>query len=151
MGTDSMPGETLGELRALPEEMGVRSPFCEVELTKEEIRLLSRNLRLSFCDKAPVACLASRIPYGTPATREILEKIDRPEDSLLSLGLRQVRVRHHGEIARIEAEPGDVEEIMRRREEVVGKLKALGYIYTVLDLEGYRSGSLSLMLEGTKG
>jgi len=108
-------------------------------------------LRLSFSDKAPVACLASRIPYGTPVTREILEKIDRPEDSLLSLGLRQVRVRHHGEIARIEAEPGDVEEIMRRTEEVVGKLKALGYIYTVLDLEAYRSGSLSLMLEGTKG
>lgn len=133
------------------QEIGVRSPLCEVELTKEEIRLLSRKLGLSTWDKAPFACLASRIPYGTAITREVLEKINRAEESLLSLGLRQVRVRHHGEIARIEVEPQDMEEIVRRREEAAGRLKALGYLYIVLDLEGYQSGSLNRMLEGTKG
>jgi len=132
-------------------ELGVRSPLCEVELTKEEIRVLSRNMGLSTWDKAPFACLASRIPYGTPITPEVLEKINRAEESLLCLGLRHVRVRHHAKIARIEVEPRDMEEIVRRRDEVVGKLKALGYLYIVLDLEGYQSGSLNQMLEHTKG
>jgi uncharacterized protein len=131
------------------QEMGIRSPLCEVGLTKEEIRLLSRNIGLSTWDKASFACLASRIPYGISITREVLEKINRAEEFLLSVGLHQVRVRHHGEIARIEAEPQDMEEIVRRRQEVIGRLKALGYVYIALDLEGYRSGSLNQMLEGT--
>lgn len=137
--------------RKAAEDMGVRSPLCEVELTKEEIRLLSRKLGLSTWDKASFACLASRIPYGTSITREVLEKINIAEESLLSLGLCQVRVRHHGEIARIEVEPADMEEIMRLKKEVVGKLKDLGYVYIALDLEGYRSGSLNKMLKKTKG
>ncbi len=128
-------------------EAGVRSPLLEVGLTKEEIRLLSKELGLPNWDKPSLACLASRIPYGIPITTEILERINRAEEFLLSLGPRQVRVRHHREVARIEVEPQDMERLLRRREEIVAKLKDLGYAYIVLDLEGYRVGSLNRRLK----
>lgn len=128
----------------------MRSPLCEVGLTKEEIRLLSLNLELPTWDKPSLACLSSRIPYGTPITMDILQRIKRAEEFLLSFGLRQVRVRHHGEVARIEIELEHMEKVIRRREEVVAELKILGYSYITLDLEGYRSGSLNEVLKSPK-
>jgi len=125
------------------DELGVRSPLCEVGLNKEEIRLLSKELGLPTWDKPSLACLASRIPYGTPITQELLQRVERAEEILLSMGLRQVRVRHHGKVARIEVEPTDMERLMRQRAEISSRLKRLGYVYVTLDLEGYRSGSLN--------
>lgn len=125
------------------DELGVRSPLCEAGLNKEEVRLLSKELGLPTWDKPSLACLASRIPYGTPITRELLRKVERAEEVLLSMGLRQVRVRHHGRIARIEVEPAEMERLLRRRTELVSALRGLGYGYVTLDLEGYRSGSLN--------
>lgn len=132
--------------RKAAEERGVRSPLCEIELTKEEIRLLSLKFELPTWDKPSFACLASRIPYGTSITQEVLERLNRAEEFLLSLGLRQVRVRHHGEIARIEIELEHIEELMCHREKVVAELQELGYLYVALDLEGYRSGSLNRVI-----
>jgi len=132
--------------RKAAEEMGVRSPLCEAGLAKEEIRSLSKKLGLHTWDKPSLACLASRVPYGTLITQEILDRLDCAEEFLMSLGLRQIRVRHHGEIARIEIEPENIEKIIYHREEIVNTLKNLGYPYITLDLEGYRSGSLNEVL-----
>ncbi len=135
--------------RIAAEELGVRSPLCEARLTKEDIRALSRELGLPTWNKPPQACLASRIPYGTTITAPKLERISQAEDYLLALGLRQVRVRDHGSVARIEVERGDigllVDEVQRL--EVVNKLKSLGYVYVAVDLGGYRTGSLNEVLE----
>jgi uncharacterized protein len=88
------------------------------------------------------------VPYGTAFTQELLDRIGEAEEFLISLGLRQVRVRHHDEIARIEVESQDVDRVIQCKSEVVSKLKALGYTYVVLDLDGYRTGSMNLMLNG---
>jgi len=135
--------------RIAAEELGVRSPLCEAGLTKEDIRALSRELGLPTWNKPAQACLASRIPYGTTITAPKLERISQAEDYLLALGLRQVRVRDHGSVARIEVEREDigllVDEV--RRLQVVNKLKSLGYVYVAVDLGGYRTGSLNEVLE----
>ena len=137
--TDYRPG------RKAAEEAGVRSPLCEAGLTKEEIRQLSREMGLANWDKPASPCLASRIPYGTQVTPDILHRVAEGEGYLHSLGLRQLRLRHHGDIARIEVEEGDMAVIMKEetRREVVNRVKALGYKYVVLDLAGFRSGSLN--------
>jgi len=122
---------------------GVRSPLLEAELTKAEVRQLSRELGLPNWDKPAAACLSSRIPYGTPITLPALGQIERAESFLHGLGLRQVRVRHHGPVARIEAEPADLPILLDRRSEVVAALKAAGYTYVSLDLAGFRSGSMN--------
>lgn len=132
--------------RKAAQDLDIRSPLCEVGLTKEEIRMLSKKLGLPTWDRPSSACLASRVPYGIPLTQEVLERINEAEEFLLSLGLRQVRVRHHGELARIEVEPADIKKVASASYEVVAKLKALGYTYVALDLEGYRPGSLNLMV-----
>jgi uncharacterized protein len=138
--TDFRPG------RKAAAELGVRSPLDEVRLAKEEIRMLSRKLGLLTWDKPSLACLASRVPYGISLTREILEIINQAEEFMRSMGLGQVRVRHHEKIARIEVEPADMEKVIYYREKIAAKLKSLGYTYIVLDLEGYRPGSLNLVL-----
>lgn len=124
-------------------ELGIRSPLAEVGLTKDEIRTLSYNLGLPNWDKPASPCLATRIPHGTTITGEILELVARAEEELSRLGFSQFRMRHHGEIARIEACPKDMalleNEAIRQR--VTTKLHALGYNYVTLDLAGYRSGS----------
>lgn len=130
-------------------EHGVRSPLMEAGLTKAEIRELSQAMGLPTWDKPAAACLASRIPYGQRVTIEKLSQIDQAESFLKSLGYRQVRVRHHGEIARIELA---AEEMLRvftagHAERIAARLKSLGFRYVTLDLQGYRSGSLN---EGLK-
>ncbi len=125
---------------------GVRSPLVEAGLTKEDIRALSRERGLPTWDKPAMACLSSRIPYGTPVTVEALGRIADAEAYLRSLGLRQLRVRHYEDVARIETDEAGLELLIARRAEVVERLKALGYLYVTLDLAGYRSGSLNLPL-----
>lgn len=124
---------------------GVRSPLAEAGLTKAEIRELSHARGLPTWDKPAMACLSSRIPYGTPVTLEALTKIATAEAALRLLGLRQVRVRHHDEVARIETDAAGMallfDEAVRAR--AVAEVKAAGYTYVALDLAGYRSGSLN--------
>ena len=126
-------------------EHGVRSPLIEVGLTKDEIRELSRERGLPTWDKPAMACLSSRIPYGTPVTVETLERIAAAEAFLKSLGIRQLRVRHHDDVARIELEPEGMAVLMEdgTRERVVERLKELGYSYVTVDLAGFRSGSMN--------
>jgi uncharacterized protein len=129
-------------------EAGIRSPLLEAGLTKTEIRQLSRTRGLPTWDRPASPCLASRIPYGIPVTAETLNKIARGEQYLHSLGLRQLRLRHHGDIARIELDPEDMAKIITPeiRQDIVTHLKALGYKYVALDLTGYRIGSLNEVL-----
>jgi uncharacterized protein len=126
-------------------EAGVRSPLLEAGLTKEEIRFLSHERGLPTWDRPASPCLASRIPYGTPVTRETLVKISAGEQFLRNLGLRQLRLRHHGDIARLELDEKDLlivmDDVVRSR--VVKYIKSLGYKYVTLDLTGYRTGSLN--------
>ncbi len=129
-------------------ERGVRSPLLEAQLTKDEIRAFSRERGLPTWEKPAMACLSSRIPYGIPVTVVALDRIGQAEVYLRSLGLRQVRVRHHNEVARIETDEAGLELIIARRPDVVERLKALGYLYVALDLVGYRLGSLNEGLPG---
>ena len=139
-------------LRAIA-ELRVRSPLREAGLTKEEIRALSKEWGLPTWDKPSLACLASRIPYGTTITPDILRRIALAEDYLRGLGPKQIRVRHHGNLARIEVELEGIALLSQegQRHKVVARLRELGYTYVTLDLEGYRSGSLNLELEIAKG
>jgi uncharacterized protein len=131
--------------RRAASEHGVRSPLIEAELDKAEIRALSKARGLPTWDKPAMACLASRVPYGTAISVEMLDHIDAAEAFLRSLGVRQLRVRHHGEIARIEVDQDGMDLLMRdgNRERVVERLRSLGYLYVTLDLAGFRSGSMN--------
>ncbi len=124
---------------------GVRSPLAEVGLTKDEIRALSKQRGLPTWDKPAMACLASRVPYGMPITVEALRRIESAEAFLQSLGVRQLRVRHHGDVARIEADGQGMDILMQagNRRAVVERLRSLGYLYVTLDMGGFRSGSLN--------
>ena len=129
--------------RRAASEHGVRSPLVEAGLTKAEIRELSRRRGLPTWDKPAMACLSSRIPYGTPVSVEALSRIGDAEAYLRSLGVRQLRVRHHGDVARIETDDAGMEVLLAQRAAVAARLKELGYLYVTLDLAGYRSGSLN--------
>ena len=128
-------------------EQGVRSPLQEAGFSKAEIRELARVLNLPNWDKPSAACLVSRIPYGSAITEAVLGQIEAAEKVLCELGLRQLRVRHHGEVARLEVPTADFQCVLDKREHLVAALKALGYTYITLDLEGFRSGSLNEGLE----
>jgi len=134
-------------------ELGVRSPLREAGLTKAEIRELSRELGLPTWDKPAFACLSSRIPYGTRIRRDVLVRLEAAETFLKSLGFRQVRVRHHDTVARIELEPNEIERAVAPevREKIVAKFDELGYLYVTLDLAGYRTGSMNLALSRKVG
>jgi uncharacterized protein len=124
---------------------GVRHPLVEAELTKNDIRRYSRALNLSTWDKPSSPCLSSRFPYGTEITIDKLRKVGACELFLKELGFREFRVRYHGDLARIEVAPDDLERLVERhaREAVVRKFKELGFHYVSLDLQGFRSGSLN--------
>lgn len=128
-------------------QLGVRSPLQEVELYKEEIRTLSKEMGLKTWNKPSFACLSSRIPYGTKITKEKIDQLDQSEEFLLELGFYQVRVRHHGEIARIEVLPEEMPRIIKYHQEIHNKLRELGFLYVTLDLGGYRSGSMNEVLK----
>ena len=124
---------------------GVRSPLLEAGLGKDDIRTLSRERGLPTWDKPAMACLASRLPYGTPITEQALKQVEAAEAFLRSLGIRQLRVRHHGDVARIEVDGAGRDALMREenRQTVVERLRSLGYLYVTVDLAGFRSGSLN--------
>ncbi|MCZ8521571.1 MULTISPECIES: ATP-dependent sacrificial sulfur transferase LarE [Paenibacillus] len=127
-------------------EQGVRAPLLEAGIKKSEIRHLSRRFGLKTWDKPSFACLSSRIPYGEAITAEKLSMIDQAEDFLIQLGFRQVRVRQHENLARIEVPASELGELLPVAETVHAKLKEIGYAYVTLDLKGYRSGSLNEVL-----
>jgi uncharacterized protein len=130
-------------------ELGVRSPLKEAGLTKDDIRRLSRRLGLQTWDKPASACLASRIPYHQPITAEKLAQVEAGEDFVRGLGVcRQVRVRHHGDVARIEV-PAEAVRLLTAGDlgpKIVERFKSLGFLHVAVDLEGYRTGSLNRAL-----
>jgi uncharacterized protein len=129
-------------------QRGVRAPLIEAELHKDEIRALSRALGLPTWDKPSFACLSSRFQYGDPITAEKLRRIDAAESFVRSLGFRQLRVRHHDRLARLEIPLADLPRLFEdgRREAIVARLRELGYVYVTLDLAGFSSGSANLLL-----
>jgi uncharacterized protein len=132
-------------------ELGVRSPLQEAALSKEDIRAISKELGLPTWNKPSFACLASRFPYGDLITPEKLTRVGAAEELLRSLGVSQVRVRDHGDTARIEVTTEHFDLIMRpdNRERIVAELRALGYLYVALDLQGYRTGSMNAPLDAS--
>jgi uncharacterized protein len=133
---------------------GVRFPLLEAGMGKGEIREAARRLGLPNWDKPSFACLSSRIPHGTEVTPEALRRIGAAEAALRALGLRQVRVRHHDDVARIEVEEDEMERALALRERVVAGVRAAGYTFVALDLEGYATGSLNRtwrQSSGTRG
>lgn len=134
--------------RAAAMKHGVRSPLHEAGITKAEVRSLARKLGLPNWDKPAAACLSSRIPYGTTVTAPLLQRIESAEAYVKSLGFAELRVRHHGDIARIEVPLSSLAEAVLRHGELVGGLKALGWTYVALDLDGLRTGSMNEVLRG---
>ena len=131
--------------RRAAQEQGVVSPLLEAGLTKKEIRSLSRGMGLETAEKPALACLASRFPYGSRITERKMAAVDRIEDGLRKMGFRQVRVRHHGDLARIEVAPGEIRKFLSRENRVIAArlAKEQGFLYVTLDVEGYRTGSMN--------
>ena len=129
-------------------EMGVMAPLVDSGLTKEEIRFVAKKMGLSQWDKPAMACLATRIPYGSPVTDQKLKMIEDAEQFLVDRGFRQCRVRHHGSVARIELDDSGLASIMEAdlKKEVVQRLRQIGFLHVVLDLEGYESGRMNRAL-----
>jgi len=124
-------------------ELNIRSPLVEAGFSKEDIRKLSRKIGLGTWDKPSLACLASRIPYGTKISSGLLKRIDSAERCLRNIGFKQVRVRHYNGLCRIEVSKDEIPQLLIRRKQVVDKLKKIGYNFVTIDLEGYRTGSLN--------
>jgi uncharacterized protein len=143
--------DDLGDHRpglAAADERGARHPLVDAGLSKDEIRALSRSLGLSTWDKPQLACLSSRFPYGTEITAERLSKVDAFEDGLRGLGFRQLRVRYHGDVARLEIEAGAMGRALEPgvREAIVELGRRLGFTFVALDLAGFASGSLNQLI-----
>jgi len=130
-------------------ELDIRSPLREAGLTKREIRLLSHKMNLPTWNKPAFACLATRFPYDAPINQKKLKMVNKAEDYLYKLGFKQIRVRHHDSIARIEVSPKDIVSLVSPgiRKKIVKKLKGIGYRYVTLDIQGYRSGSMNEVLK----
>jgi len=131
-------------------EIGVISPLKDVDLTKQEIRELSKDMNLKTWDKPAFACLASRFPYGTKITKERLMMVEKAEDFIQSFNVNQFRVRYHEDIARIEVLSKDFQKIFDNSDDIVKKFKEIGFKYVTLDIQGYRSGSLNEVLVNGK-
>ena len=128
-------------------ERGARFPLVDAGFAKADVREWSRRLGLRTWDKPAAACLASRVPYGVPVTLGVLDSVARAESALRRLGFRQVRVRHYGDTARIEVEGDELARAVAERGAVVAAVRAAGYAYVTLDLEGFRSGNLNQALD----
>ena len=139
LNTDDLTVRRPGRAAAI--EHGVISPLVDADLSKAEVRELSRKLGLPTWDKPALACLSSRIPHGTPITLHSLSQVDRAEMFLRRLGVGQVRVRHHGTTARIEVEPHDFDLVYEREREIASHLKGLGFAQVEIDPDGYRTKS----------
>lgn len=137
---DHRPGQQAAARR------GACFPFVEAGLDKAAVRSLARHFGLDVWDKPAAACLASRVPYGTPVSAEVLARIEAAEAGLVALGFGEVRVRHHGDVARIEVPLADLERLVGDRAAVVGAVRAAGYRWVTVDLEGLRSGNLNVVL-----
>ncbi len=124
-------------------ERGARFPLVDAGFTKADVREVSRQLGLRTWDKPAAACLASRVPYGTPVTLGVLDAVGRAERGLHALGFREVRVRHYGNAARLELPLEDLERVLAQRDALVAAVRSAGYTYVTLDLEGLRSGNLN--------
>jgi uncharacterized protein len=122
---------------------GVRFPLLEAGMAKSEIRAAARELGLPNWNKPSFACLSSRIPHGTPVTAAALRQIEAAESALKALGFGQVRVRHHGDVARIEVDPDEIPRLIEQRESVASAVRQAGYKFVSADLEGYATGSLN--------
>jgi uncharacterized protein len=122
---------------------GIRFPLLEAGMAKPEIRAAARKLGLPNWNKPSFACLSSRIPHGTEVTVAALRQIESAEAAIKALGFKQVRVRHHGDVARIEVEPAEIAHLVTERGRVVEALRSAGYRFVSLDLEGYATGSLN--------
>jgi len=134
--------------RQAARELGVRSPLDEAELTKQDIRELSKALGLPTWDKPAFACLSSRFPYGVRITKEKVSQVGRAEEALREMGFRVLRVRHHGDVARIELGPEEFDRAVNGlRHQVVEAVRAAGYAYVALDLQGYRTGAMNEVLK----
>ena len=149
--TNGTNTDELGDFRPgldAAKQYGVRSPLVEAELTKVEIRSLSKDMEMPTWDKPAQACLSSRIPYGTPVSVEALTRIAKAEEFLRGLGIGQLRVRHHGTVARIEVTPADFPALLDEdtRKNIGQYFRSIGYAYVTLDLEGFRSGSMNEVL-----
>ena len=133
--------------RKAAREIGVVSPLSQAGVTKAEVRELAQHLGLPSWDKPALACLSSRFPYGQEITPEKLAQVARAEEFLRREGFKQVRLRHHGEIARLEVAPEELERAFAMREEISAELLDAGFLYVTLDLAGYRPGSLNAALK----
>jgi len=131
-------------------ELGVRSPLAECGVGKNAIRALSHRLGIPGSDRPAMACYASRFPYGTPITAEAVHQVRSGEEAVTALGFHGIRLRHHGDVARIEADPRDLPRLLDQRQPILDALGKLGYLYICLDLAGYRTGSLNAAL-GRRG
>ncbi len=136
------PGQQAAKLH------GASAPLAEAGLTKAEIRMLAREAGLSLADKPASACLSSRLEYGRPVTAEALAQVEQAEDALHAMGFRRVRVRHHGELARVEIAREDLPRALRLEtlDEMTEALRAAGFQYTTLDTQGYRTGAMNEVL-----
>ena len=133
--------------RAAARELGIMSPLCELGFRKEDVRAAARELRLSNWDKPAAACLASRVPYGSPVTIPILAQIEKAELMLKEIGFSDLRVRHHGDVARLEVPDSELAHAIQERARIQDAMKAVGFVYVTLDLEGLRSGSSNEVLK----
>jgi pyridinium-3,5-biscarboxylic acid mononucleotide sulfurtransferase len=126
-------------------ELGVKAPLVDLGFSKDDIRVLSKKLGLSTWNKPALACLSSRIPYGESINTEKLKRIEKSENALRDMGIEQLRVRDHGDVARIEVSPGEIERLSQAeiRNKIVEALTSAGYRYVCLDLKGYRTGSMN--------
>jgi uncharacterized protein len=132
-------------------ERGAVFPLVEAGFTKADVRSCARELGLEVWDKPAAACLASRVPYGTPVTLGTLDRVASAESGLRALGFGQLRVRHYGDLARLELDGDDLERAVARREDVVAAVQRAGYVYVTIDLEGFRSGNLNRALTPPSG
>ena len=134
-------------------DLGVRSPLMEVGMTKEDIRTLSQSFGLPTWDKPAQACLSSRFPYGDRITPEKIAQVEKAESGLRELGFRQLRVRHHGDVARIEVPKADIARLVDEEtaQKIIARMKEAGFTYVTIDLEGFRSGSMNEVLESARG
>lgn len=143
--TDDLGDHRPGQRAAA--EHGVLAPLVDAGFGKQEVRRYSREAGLRTADKPSFACLSSRVPYGTAIDADLLSQVERAEAAVAGLGLRQFRVRHHGDVARLEVGPAEMEQAFRLREPLAQALRVAGYAYVTLDLQGYRSGAMNETLK----